>query len=425
MHALYNNKKNDIDSVKSKTQNDIQENAAIISKNKSHQELDAVQLTNQIRDGIRQNKFNGVNIFGFIDSESGVGEAARTLIRAVASVHIPFALINSDQAPHRRKETQFSKKFGDINPYLVNLIAIYGDMFGSELDRFGKEKFKNHHNIAYWAWELSTLPIKWASLLDNVNEVWTPSQFSAHAIQKARRDIDITVIPHAIEIQKCPYGRSRFNLPENIFLFLFMFDFYSIFERKNPLAIVRAFKNAFQEDEPVGLIIKCSNSHIDPENFRKLEKEIIEVKPRYIKIIPQYLEREEISSLINVCDCYVSLHRSEGFGLSIAEAMALRKPVIATHYSGNTDFMNEENSFPVPYTLIPLAHDYGTYTKGNVWAEPDENEAVKYMRLVFEQREIAARKGMLAQRYIMEHLSPQSVATLIQKRLKKIFYDEI
>jgi len=376
----------------------------------------------QGRDGNCLERFisNGINIFGFIDSESGVGEASRTLIRAIDQAHIPYALINSDQAPHRRKETQFSKKFGDKNPYYVNLIVIYGDMFGSELSRFGKEKFEHHYNIAYWAWELSILPSEWIPLLDNVNEVWTPSVFSAHAIQEARRDMPVTVIPHAIEVKKYPYSRKQLGLPEHTFLFLFMFDFYSIFERKNPLAPLRAFKKAFTKNDDVALVIKCSNEKVDQENFERLKNE---AEGYNIFLIHKYLERDEISSLINVCDCYISLHRSEGFGLSIAEAMALRKPVIATNYSGNVDFMNEKNSFPIPYALVPIEHDYGPYKKGNMWAKPDEYEAARCMRLVFEQREIAARKGMFAERYIMEHLSPQSVATLVQKRFKKIFWE--
>jgi len=228
----------------------------------------------QRQNGNRFERFisNGVNIFGFIDSESGVGEASRTLIRAIDRAHIPYALINSDQAPHRRRETQFSKKFGDKNPYYVNLIVIYGDMFGSELSCFGKEKFEHHYNIAYWAWELSILPSGWIPLLDNVNEVWTPSVFSARAIQEARKDIPVTVIPHAIEVKKYPYPRSRFGLPEHTFLFLFMFDFYSIFERKNPLAVIRAFKNVFIKNDSAALVIKCSNGKIDPENFEKLKR---------------------------------------------------------------------------------------------------------------------------------------------------------
>ena len=136
--------------------------------------------------------------------------------------------------------------------------------------------------------------------------------------------------------------------------------------------------------------------------------------------------------MLNVCDCYVSLHRSEGFGLSIAEAMALRKPIIATNYSGNVDFMNEENSFPISYKLVPLERDYGPYRKGNVWAEPNERETSRCMRLVYEAREVAARKGMFAQRDIVIRFSPDAVGRLVARRLHHLlklnfhsFFDKV
>jgi hypothetical protein len=129
-----------------------------------------------------------VNLFGFLDSESGVGEAARTLARAIKRTRMLHALVNSPHAPHRRKETQFSKEFAKENPYAVNLIAIYGDMFASEWDYFGEEAFRDRYNIAYWTWELETLPPAWVPLLDRVDEVWAVSSFAARAIETSYHD---------------------------------------------------------------------------------------------------------------------------------------------------------------------------------------------------------------------------------------------
>ena len=359
----------------------------------------------------------GVNIFGFLDSESGVGEAARIIARAVVQKGIPHALLNSSRCAHRKKENEFSKKFSIQNPYPVNIVVFYGDVFENEIRAFGEQRFQNKYNIAYWAWELSSLPASWTALLKNVNEVWVPSSFVAKAIHEAKKDIPVTVIPHAITIKKYPYPRKRFGLPSNTFLFLFIFDFYSIFERKNPLAIIRAFKNAFLPDEQVALVIKSSNHAIDPENFEKLKRES---ETHNIFLLSDYLSRDEISSLINVCDAYVSLHRSEGFGLTIAEAMALGKPVVATNYSGNADFMNEENSFPIPYKLITLENDHGPYKEGNVWADPDEGKAAKAMRIIHDYPEIAGRKGAKARSHIIEKLNPATVADVIANRLARI-----
>lgn len=360
----------------------------------------------------------GVNIFGFLDSESGVGEAGRTLVRTIDKTGLPVALINSPHAPHRRQERQFARRFGRDNPYTVNLIAIYGDMFARELAYFGEKKFRDRYNVAYWTWELERFPQEWLPLLDRVNEVWTPSNFAAAAVRQARPGLPVTVIPHAIEVPRRRFPRARFGLPDNRFLFLFMFDFYSIFERKNPLAVIRAFRNAFQKNDPVGLVIKCSNPQIDPVNFQILKEA---AQDKRIHIIDSYLKREEVAGLMNACDAYVSLHRAEGFGLTMAEAMTLGKPVVATNYSSNTDFMDEENSFPVNYKMVKIRQDYGPYRKGNVWAEPDEGDAVRKMRLVYENQEVAARKGGRAAMTVNFKLSPAAVAVLAGARLKECF----
>jgi glycosyltransferase involved in cell wall biosynthesis len=292
-------------------------------------------------------------------------------------------------------------------------------MFEKETKWFGKEKFEGRYNIPYWAWELPKFPAKWAALLDSANEVWVPSKFVQNAIRNARPDKLCIVIPHAIRIGAHPHGRDYFSLPADELLFLTTFDFYSIFERKNPLAIIRAFREAFGAGEKAGLVIKCSNSEADPEHYRLIEETAKE--DHRIRVIPRYLGREEVTSLLNVCDSYVSLHRSEGFGLPMAEAMALGKPVIATNFSGNADFMTEENSYPVEYRLIDLASDYGPYTAGNSWAEPNRYDAARHMRSIYVDREGAARKGALARQNIADKLSPEAIGRLVKKNLRRVW----
>ncbi|MEW6617225.1 MAG: glycosyltransferase [Patescibacteria group bacterium] len=153
------------------------------------------------------------------------------------------------------------------------------------------------------------------------------------------------------------------------------------------------------------------------ENFAKLQKES---EKHNLFLLKDSFSRDEVSSLMNVCDAYVSLHRSEGFGLTIAESMMLGKPVIATNYSGNIDFLNEENGFPIPYTLIPLEKDYGPYKKGNVWASPNEEKAAEAMRMIYNHQEIAGRKGGRARNDIVTKLSSVAVAEAITHRLAHI-----
>lgn len=358
----------------------------------------------------------GVNLFGFLTSESGVGEAARSLARSLQTTELPFTLLNSDANPHRQMDTSFARFFSKENPYRINVIAVYGDVFEDVLNRLGRQKFRNRYNIAYWAWELDTLPESWRALRHTIDEVWVPSTFVRDTVVKACIE-PVTIVPHAITVGKKPYQRQHFNLPKDEFIFLFMFDFYSIFERKNPLAVIQAFTMAFHKNENARLVIKCSNADIDIENFNKLQSAAQGAK---ITIINQYLDKEKVESLINVADCYVSLHRSEGFGLTIAEAMAVGKPVIATNYSGNVDFMNEENSFPVNFKLRKLDKDYGPYKKGGMWAEPDIQNAAELMRLVFENEEVRRRRSLKAKEFIATHLNPKIVGETIKNRLQKI-----
>lgn len=359
----------------------------------------------------------GINIFGFLDSESGLGEGARLFAASLERVGIPFALLNTRDAPSRKEKNRFRRAFTDKNPYFVNMLAFNGDVFREVWDSFGEEKFKNRYNIAYWVWELPNLPSSWIPLLDRVKEIWTPSTFAASALNAAGSGLPVTVIPHAIYVEQYPHSRAHFGLPRDKFLFLFMFDFYSIFERKNPLALIEAFRRAFMSGAPVGLVIKCMNGSAYPEHFRILREEAAHCGAY---LISESLTRSETNGLMNACDAYVSLHRAEGFGLTIAEAMAFGKPVIATNYSGNTDFLNEENGFPVDFKLVELEKDYGPYMKGSVWAEPDIDHAAAQMRLVLENEEVRKRHAAKARGYIDTNLNPGAVGEKIRNRLRRI-----
>ncbi|MEX1013702.1 MAG: glycosyltransferase [Candidatus Paceibacterota bacterium] len=360
----------------------------------------------------------GVNILGYIDAQSGVGEAARSLIRAVKEANIPYALNNETTSPSERDDTKYNKEFKNYNPYPINIIVINGDTFKNVLRNRSNLYTKDKYNIAYWAWELEDIPKKWIPLINIVDEIWVPSSFVKNAFEKHTKK-PITIIPHSINIKRSFFNRKYFSISNDKFVFLYIFDFYSHFERKNPLALVNAFKKSFENNESVKLIIKCSNSQSDQENFKKIKNETEQNKN--IEIIDKYLTRKEILSLINICNAYVSPHRSEGFGLTIAEAMSLGKPVIATNYSGNTDFMNEDNSFPVDYKLIELKKDYGPYKKGNAWADININKLSKYMKYLYENPKQIKNVSENAIKTINSLLSPKAISKKISERLNIIY----
>lgn len=367
------------------------------------------------------NRFGfGVNVSGLMQSEKGLGAAVRSDVYSLKAAGIPYVLNNITDAGSANADKSFNI-FSNENPYLFNLIHVNPDALSSILQQIGASYLEGHYNIGFWVWELDQFPDKYRGLASYLDEIWTPSDYSFQAISKAV-DIPVVRMPHSIKLAEGGFipslKRSSLKISEETFMFLFIFDFQSEIERKNPYAVINAFKAAFAPSDAAALFIKTSHSAFNPAGFHGL---LDMIKGSNITILDSVSAQEEVYSLISLCDCYVSLHRSEGFGLTLAEAMALGKPVIATGYSGNMDFMNMENSYPVPYKLIEIDRDYGnSYSKGNRWAEPDVEEAAGFMRRVFEDRDESASIGLNGEYFIKKFHNPSIIGNLYKKRLGNI-----
>ncbi len=358
----------------------------------------------------------GINIAGYINGEFGIGEGVRANIRAAEAAGIPFSINNFTRSPHRKQDTTY-QNFSQDNPHPVNLIQVNADEVATFIKHTDSSYFENKYNIGFWAWELPTFPPEWQPAFNRFHEIWTYSNHCAEAIS-AVSPIPVIKIMPSISLAQSTLERAALNLPKDKFIFLFIFDFSSRIERKNPLAVIQAFKQAFGEDDGVLLIVKSSNSKNFPEAQASLNSAI--VNHSNIKHLDGYLSKEKLNGLLYNCDCYVSLHRCEGFGLTMAEAMFYGKPVIATGYSSNTEFMNVGNSFCVKYKLIPIEQDCGPYKKGNVWAAADVEHAANFMRYVFNNSWEAQQIGAIAAEEIKTILNPQVAGNKIRKRLEYI-----
>lgn len=356
----------------------------------------------------------GINIAGQIASESGVGEAARSSIRAIEAAGIPHVL-NNIPGLSRQNDLTYTD-FSEGNPYMINLIHVNADGAPDFFLR-GPGRFKDRYNIGYWLWELSEFPRQWRDSFRFFDEIWTSSDFCAESISKSS-PVPVVKIPLAVEVKGLKnLKRPDFGLEEDKFIFLFVFDFYSYIERKNPLAAVEAFRRAFGGSTRAQLVLKCSNSHW---NIRERDRLLEASRGLDVKLIDGYLGKEELHTLVSLCDCYLSLHRSEGFGFTLAEAMYLEKPVIATGYSGNMDFMDDTNSFLVRHSMVKIEKESGPYKKGNVWAEPDASHAAELLRLVYENSDLARKVGRKAAADIKALLCPASVGKMIHARVAEI-----
>ncbi|KST59838.1 hypothetical protein AO398_16305 [Methylobacterium sp. GXS13] len=227
-------------------------------------------------------------------------------------------------------------------------------------------------------------------------------------------------------VEDLPSQLKPFDLRrDGVFTFLTTFDSFSFVERKNPLATVRAFQAAFDKDDPtVALIIKTWNKNRIFDAFQvsvwRAIDELIRDDPR-IRVIDETFTYEQILSMKMACDCYVSLHRAEGFGFGMLEAMQLGRPVIATAYSGNMDFCTPENSYLVDYDLVAVGFDeYLAVERGCVWADPKIASAAAAMRDVVSNREEAAKRGVRAAQFVRENFTIRTISHRYRGRLDQI-----
>lgn len=355
----------------------------------------------------------GVNVVGFLEAESGLGEVARRLAIVLDSDDIALAAI-SYRGTHGRQQHPLDLALASEAPYDTNLICLSADDLTGFAGAIGSDLFAKRYSIGVWFWETNvfTSPDRTAVML--LDELWVASDYIRRALV-GEVDIPVHVVPIPVPEPRGPFRtRAELDLPED-FTFLFVFDFWSG-ERKNPTAVVEAFTRAFAPDEGPRLVLKSINgSDWKPHQLDRLLA--IADGRDDILFRDGYVSAAERDSYVAACDCYVSLHRSEGLGLTMAEAMAHGKPVIATGYSGNLEFMTEANSHLVPFRLVDVPETWWAHGPGAKWADPDVDAAARLMRTVWERPEDARALGARARREILERFAPARTSSFIHERL--------
>ncbi|HVT73399.1 MAG TPA: glycosyltransferase family 4 protein [Lacunisphaera sp.] len=360
-----------------------------------------------------------LNLAGFFRADLGIGESVRCAARAADAAGLPVALVDLKlPCKNPMGDTAFVARLQADNPHPVNVFHVDAPAMRDIDAHHGAGFRRGKYNIGYWAWELPEFPDAWIAYADYCQEVWAPSRFAVEAIAE-KVPVPVIVMPHAIEFTR-PEGdfREKFGLPANKFLFLFLYDLNSYSERKNPRAVIEAFRASGLAGGGAALVIKVHNVPGNQADFERLRAEAATLPGT--ALITQTLTRREIYELEAACDCFVSLHRSEGFGLALAESMYLGKPVIATDWSGTAEFVDLHTGCPVRSRLVTLERSHGPYSKGQQWADPDIEHAAWWMRRVAEDATLARQIGAAGRQRIEKDFSPAVVGGRYRRRLEAI-----
>jgi SAM-dependent methyltransferase len=358
----------------------------------------------------------GVNVAGYLRSELGIGEVARQVIGALDASGVPVMPVGL-VAPNSRQGHGYVAGGHERNPFPINLVCVNADGLPAFVEEAGEGFFADRYTIGMWWWETSQFPDAYLSAFDHVDEIWAGSRFIADTL-RAVAPVPVIHVPIPASFPDAlPLEPGEMGWPD-AFTFLFSWDYNSVFARKNPLAVVEAYTRAFERGAGTALVLKCINPMADPVGHRAVRQALAGRDD--IVLIDSYLDPGDKDRLMCSCDCYVSLHRSEGLGLTMAEAMYHGRPVVATAYSGNTDFMDESNSFPVGYELVPIGNDAEPYPAQGTWAEPNVAEAAQLLRQVFEDRDEAASRAGKAASDLRNGYSAEAAGKVMRQRLEQL-----
>jgi glycosyltransferase involved in cell wall biosynthesis len=357
----------------------------------------------------------GFNLIGFASANLGHGVALRNTAAILERMGHPFGVLDIDPGNNRTgRDLALRSRFlpaGPPTPHPINLFHLNPPGIESLFrDLPGLVPTRGRFNVCVTFWELPKLPLAWIPVLETLDLILAPSRFIEESIQESVRATPILHYPQIIDLPEAVPDRQRWGLAQGKTAFLFSFDVSSGVERKNPTAVMEAFRKAFPPGH-AELILKVNNRGHGPTAALVVDrmKEVARMIPG-IRIVDESLAYKDVMSLYASIDVLVSLHRGEGLGLSLMECMALGKPVIATGWSGNMDFMDAGNACLVPYELIPLEpgsqyHAISAGT-GQVWAEPSIPAAIEWMRQLDAsadlRREIGERGRAAVQRFVAD-----------------------
>lgn len=336
----------------------------------------------------------GVNVIGFISGALALGTAGRATVRSLVQSNVPTRIVDVTLPGRSQADTTWMHLAADPNalPHPVN-IWYMKPVEAASVRQQAPAIAAGRFNVIVPFWELPAPLPEWAALLIDFDLVLACSHFIASSLSLLT-DVPLRHYPTGCETHANADRaqiRKKYGIKPDAFVFYTTFDLNSCIDRKNPMGALQAFRAAFGERDDVGIVFKMNGSLASPAalNFREMLSRVPQAT-----VIESYLSYDEVLAITESCDAFVSLHRAEGLGYGPMEAMSLGKPVIATAFSGNMDYMDESNSLPVRYSLTPVRSRFQEYMKvPTLWAEPDVQHAAALMAAIVEDPQLARRIG--------------------------------
>ncbi|MBX5000645.1 glycosyltransferase family 4 protein [Rhizobium lentis] len=356
-----------------------------------------------------------VEIVGYLSMPVGLGESARLCAGALSQAGRAISLSDVSTQPDEKSFAGWSPSSLSTETPGSRIWHLNPPMLPRAILKTGVANFTRVFNIGYFAWELEVVPAEWRNGLRYMNAVFVPSEFTRQAIAPLTT-APVIVVPHpVIEVPATPRMREKFGIDKDAFLVSFIFSAGSSINRKNPQAVIKAFRIFSAECPNAFLLMKASGDIGKDEGLRQLIASVAG-NPR-IRIVTDRLSNADINGLIRSSDAYLSLHRSEGFGLTVAEAIMQGTPVISTAWSGAADFCDPENSWLVASPLIPVVDTHPEFAglPGAVWADPSPETAASHLRDIFRAPERAREKAGKAREFLLRYLADNSYEKALQK----------
>ena len=358
----------------------------------------------------------GVNLYGHFCYPSGLGEAAWQIRRGLEAAGVPVAPRDMPAAIQHDIHDRDWMRGPETHPVSLHILPPE-HQFHEIYARSMSHPRRDAKRAAVWYWELEKTPALWAQRARRYDEIWAPTRFIRDSFREVMPVPVRAVAPGVSLGPVADRDRAWFGLPADAFLVLFAFDMCSVMERKNPLGLIRAFRRAFKPAEDALLVIKVTRGSFDPDGMNLL---LAEQAKGQVRIMDRVMSRADAMALIACCDTYASLHRSEGFGLTLAEAMLLGKPAVGTNYSGNLDFMTAEVSRLVDFNKVVIATDLPQYPKGVAWAEPNEEHAGAILRELYDRPDEAREMALRGRDHAEKVLNPLAAMERVRQELKRL-----